>query len=173
MILVQGNRITAVGASVAIPSGATVIDLSGWTVLPGFVDAHVHLTGHIIGDGDWQHDDLTESAPQRTLLGAAHAHQTLEAGFTTVRNVGAGEFTDIALRNAINAGWVPGPRILGAGVSFGSRLACDCLGLSAGKPSAAASRPAGRRSGRCAKRLRFNASAEYQDCATGRPLTAD
>jgi imidazolonepropionase-like amidohydrolase len=119
VILIQGNRITAVGANVAVPSGATVIDLSGWTVLPGFVDAHVHLTGHIIGDGDWQHDDLTESAAQRTLLGAAHAQQTLEAGFTTVRNVGASEFTDIALRNAINAGWVPGPRILGAGISFG------------------------------------------------------
>ena len=119
VILIQGNRITAVGPNVAVPSGATVIDLSGWTVLPGFVDAHVHLTGHIIGDGDWQHDDLTESAAQRTLLGAAHAQQTLEAGFTTVRNVGASEFTDIALRNAINAGWVPGPRILGAGISFG------------------------------------------------------
>ena len=56
VILLQGDRITAVGSTVAIPSGATVIDLSGWTVLPGFVDAHVHLTGHIIGDGDWQHD---------------------------------------------------------------------------------------------------------------------
>jgi imidazolonepropionase-like amidohydrolase len=139
VILVQGSRITAVGASVAVPSGATVIDLSGWTVLPGFVDAHVHLTGHIIGDGDWQHDDLTESAAQRTLLGAAHAQQTLEAGFTTVRNVGASEFTDIALRNAINAGWVPGPRILGAGISFGiSGGHCD--GSSGLQPGALISR---------------------------------
>ena len=141
VILLQGNRITAVGGgpNVAIPSGATVIDLSGWTVLPGFVDAHVHLTGHIIGDGDWQHDDLTESAAQRTLLGAAHAQQTLEAGFTTVRNVGAGEFTDIALRNAINAGWVPGPRILGAGVSFGiSGGHCD--GSSGFQPGSLVSR---------------------------------
>lgn len=119
VILVQGDRITAVGPTVRIPSGATVIDLSAWTVLPGFVDAHVHLTGHIIGDGDWQHQDLVETAAQRALLGAAHAQQTLEAGFTTVRNVGADAFTDIALRNAVNAGWVPGPRILGAGNSFG------------------------------------------------------
>jgi len=119
VILVQGDRISAVGPNVRIPSGATVIDLSEWTVLPGFVDAHVHLTGHIIGDGDWQHQDLVETAAQRALLGAVHAQQTLEAGFTTVRNVGADAFTDIALRNAVNAGWVPGPRILGAGISFG------------------------------------------------------
>ncbi|MBI4419304.1 MAG: amidohydrolase family protein, partial [Gemmatimonadetes bacterium] len=88
-------------------------------VLPGFIDAHVHLTGRIVGDGDWQHQDVTESPAQHALHGALHARQTLEAGFTTVRNVGAGDFTDLALRNAIAAGWVPGPRILGAGVSFG------------------------------------------------------
>lgn len=119
VIVVQDGRITAAGANVAVPAGATIVDLSGWTVLPGFIDAHVHLTGHIIGDGDWQHQELVESAAQRALLGAAHAQQTLEAGFTTVRNVGADAFTDIALRNAIERGWLPGPRILGAGMSFG------------------------------------------------------
>jgi imidazolonepropionase-like amidohydrolase len=119
VILVQGDRITAAGPNVQVPSGATVIDLSAFTVLPGFVDAHVHLTGHITGDGDWQHQELVETSAQRALLGAAHAQQTLEAGFTTVRNVGADEFTDLSLRNAINAGWLPGPRILGAGISFG------------------------------------------------------
>ena len=119
VILVQEGRITAVGANVQIPNGATVIDLSAATVLPGFIDAHVHLAGHTIGDGDWQHAGLTEMPSQLALLGAAHAQQTLEAGFTTVRVVGTGNFSDIALRNAINAGWIPGPRILGAGVSFG------------------------------------------------------
>lgn len=139
VILVQGDRITAVGPNVRIPSGATVIDLSEWTVLPGFVDAHVHLTGHIIGDGDWQHQDLVETAAQRALLGAAHAQQTLEAGFTTVRNVGADAFTDIALRNAVNAGWVPGPRILGAGNSFGINGG-HCDGSAGYQPDAPLSR---------------------------------
>jgi len=121
VILVQGDRITAVGTNVQVPAGATVIDLSGATVLPGFIDAHVHLAFRTIGDGDWQHAGLTEMPSQLALLGAAHAQQTLEAGFTTVRVVGTGNFGDIALRNAITAGWIPGPRILGAGVSFGIR----------------------------------------------------
>ncbi len=141
VIVIQGDRITAVGANVQIPTGATVIDLSAATVLPGFIDAHVHLASHTIGDGDWQHAGLTEMPSQLALLGAAHAHQTLEAGFTTVRVVGTGNFSDIALRNAINAGWIPGPRILGAGVSFGIRgghcdgtngLRPDALGREAG-----------------------------------------
>jgi len=121
VILVQGDRITAVGTNVPVPAGATVVDLSGATVLPGFIDAHVHLASHTIGDGDWQHANLTEMPSQIALLGAAHAQQTLEAGFTTVRVVGSAHFGDIALRNAINAGWIQGPRIVAAGISFGIR----------------------------------------------------
>jgi imidazolonepropionase-like amidohydrolase len=121
VILVQGGRITAVGAGVAVPGGATVIDLSAFTLLPGFIDAHVHLAGRTTGDGDWQHSRLTEMPSQLALLGAAHAQQTLEAGFTTVRVVGSAAYGDVALRNAINAGWIPGPRIVAAGVSFGIR----------------------------------------------------
>ena len=121
VILVQGDRITAVGTNVQVPAGATVVDLSGETVLPGFIDAHVHLAGHTIGDGDWQHSRLTEMPSQLALLGAAHAQQTLESGFTTVRVVGSASFGDVALRNAINAGWIQGPRIVAAGISFGIR----------------------------------------------------
>src|SRR5256885_13426408 len=90
-------------------------------MLPGFTNAHVHLVGHALGDGDWSHARLVEAPAQLALLGAAHAQQTLEAGFTTVRVVGTAQFGDIALRNAINAGWVAGPRIVGAGISFGIR----------------------------------------------------
>ncbi len=121
VIVIQGDRITAVGANVQVPAGATVIDLSGETVLPGFIDAHVHLASHTIGDGDWQHAGLTELPSQIALLGAAHAQQTLEAGFTTVRVVGSANFADVALRNAITAGWIQGPRIIAAGISFGIR----------------------------------------------------
>ena len=121
VILVQDGRISAVGTNVPVPSGASVIDLSGETVLPGFIDAHVHLASHVIGDGDWQHAGLTELPSQTALLGAAHAQQTLEAGFTTVRVVGSANFGDVALRNAINAGWIQGPRIVAAGISFGIR----------------------------------------------------
>lgn len=119
VILVQGDRITAVGAGVAIPRGAAIIDLSAFTVLPGFIDAHVHLTGRVLGDGDWQHDELTDSPAERALRGALHARQTLAAGFTTVRDVGGSGLAAIALRNAVAAGWVAGPRIRAAGTSFG------------------------------------------------------
>lgn len=120
IIVVQGERITDIGHDVTIPKGATVVDLSGETVLPGFIDAHVHLIGRTLGDGDWQHSRITELPSEMTLLGAAHAQQTLEAGFTTVRIVGAPGFADIGLRNAIDAGWVPGPRIVGAGIALGA-----------------------------------------------------
>lgn len=143
VIVIQGDRITAAGAGVAVPAGARVIDLTGLTVLPGFIDAHVHLTGHIIGDGDWQHIDVTDPPAAHALLGAAHAQQTLEAGFTTVRNVGAFRFTDLALRDAINAGWLPGPRVLGAGTSFGINGG-HCDG-SAGFAEGVLGRPAGGR----------------------------
>jgi len=135
VILVQGGRITAVGTNVQVPAGATVIDLSGETVLPGFIDAHVHLAFRTIGDGDWQHAGLTEMPSQLALLGAAHAQQTLEAGFTTVRVVGTGNFGDVALRNAINAGWIAGPRIIAAGISFGIRGG-HCDGTNGLRPGA-------------------------------------
>jgi len=121
VILVEGDRITAVGPNLPVPRGAMVLDLSGRTVLPGFIDAHVHLVGRLIGEGDWQHSGITELPSTLVLLGSAHARQTLEAGFTTVRNVGSAGFADLGLRDAIAAGWVPGPRIVGAGIAIGAR----------------------------------------------------
>ena len=120
VILVVDGRITAVGADVRIPSGAEVVDLSDRTVLPGFIDAHVHLTGMVLGEPGWENASVRESPADAALRGAAHARQTLAAGFTTVRNVGAGGFADVALRDAINAGRVPGPRMLVGGHSLGT-----------------------------------------------------
>ena len=117
-IVVRGDRIERVGNSAAIemPAGADVIDLSGMTVLPGLIDMHVHLTGDPEAQG---YANLAASVPRNALFGAANGRRTLNAGFTTVRNVGAGGFADVALRDAINNGDVPGPRMRVAGHALG------------------------------------------------------
>jgi imidazolonepropionase-like amidohydrolase len=109
-ILVQGERITAVGTSVAHPPGARVIDLGDSTLLPGLIDVHVHLFLHP-GAEDLQ--TVEESVPQRTLLAAIAARDDLMAGFTAERDMGtegAGS-ADTAVRDAINKGLIPGPRL--------------------------------------------------------------
>jgi imidazolonepropionase-like amidohydrolase len=116
VILIDGERIAAIGANLAIPAGAEVIDLSTMTVLPGLIDSHTHLT---FEPGIGGVSGITRSVPRQTLTGAKNARITLLAGFTTVRNVGAAGFSDIALRDAINAGDVPGPRIVASGPSLG------------------------------------------------------
>ncbi|MGA2607237.1 MAG: amidohydrolase family protein [Terriglobia bacterium] len=120
VILIEGDRIREVGEEREllphVPSDARVVDLSRYTVLPGLIDAHTHLTGspYLMG-----YRGLAVSVPREALLGARNARVTLEAGFTTVRNVGASGFADIALRDAINAGDVPGPRIFASGPPLG------------------------------------------------------
>jgi len=117
-ILVSGERITAVGptASTTVPAGARVIDLSRETVLPGLIDVHVHLTGDPNLHG---YRSLGVSDIRAAMYGAYAARRTLEAGFTTVRNVGASGFGDVALRDAINDGELPGPRMRVAGYAIG------------------------------------------------------
>jgi imidazolonepropionase-like amidohydrolase len=110
-IVIQGDKIASVGSDAQIPGGAQVVDLPNATVLPGLIDAHTHLT-MITNFG---YSTLGISIPREALNGARNARVTLEAGFTTVRNVGARGFTDVALRDAINAGDVPGPRMLVSG----------------------------------------------------------
>jgi imidazolonepropionase-like amidohydrolase len=135
VILIRGGRIESVGANVAIPREARIIDLSHATVLPGFIDAHVHLTGRPVGEGDWVNAGVRESAADDAIFGVRNARATLLAGFTTVRNVGARGFSDVALRNAINAGRVPGPRMLVAGNSIGITGGhCDDNGYIPGVP---------------------------------------
>src|SRR6185369_7645837 len=119
-ILIEGDRIKEVGPSATVsshaPSSARVIDLSNSTVLPGLIDCHTHLTFDPSHTG---YTALGISTPREALYGAKNARITLEAGFTTVRNVGANGFADIALRDAINAGDIPGPRIDASGPAIG------------------------------------------------------
>ena len=118
VILIDGERISAIGAaaSTAIPAGARVIDMSTSTVLPGLIDAHTHLTSnpHLHG-----YMSLSSSDMRSALYGVRAARDTLGAGFTTVRDVGASGYGDIALRDAINAGDTPGPRMLVSGYALG------------------------------------------------------
>jgi imidazolonepropionase-like amidohydrolase len=117
VILVENERITAVGRGLPIPAGARVIDLSRATVLPGLIDAHTHVTSQ----PENYLEDLFRKSPIDVAVSAhVYARRTLDAGFTTIRDVGAGEFIDVALRNAINAGTVAGPRMQVATLTVGS-----------------------------------------------------
>lgn len=117
-LVIADGRIRAIGpaASLPAPEGATVIDLRDYTVLPGLMDAHVHLMGDAAVHG---YERLGISLPAATISGVINARRTLEAGFTTVRMVGAEGYADIALRDAVARGELPGPRILTAGPSIG------------------------------------------------------
>jgi imidazolonepropionase-like amidohydrolase len=110
-IVIEGDKIVSVSPASAQTSGATVINLPNATVLPGLIDAHTHLTMN----PNFGYQTLGISTPRQALIGAHNANATLQAGFTTVRNVGAADFTDVALRDAINDGDVPGPRMLVSG----------------------------------------------------------
>ena len=117
VIVVDDEMITAVGdSSTSIPDGATVIDLSDSFVLPGVMDMHTHVVGNLANNffaGYFQ------SPHRATIGGVVNAEKTLMAGFTTIRNVGAGDYMDVAIRNAINAGEIPGPRMAVSGPGLG------------------------------------------------------
>jgi len=118
VVLVQDGRITTVGPADAtpVPPGARVIDLSNHTVLPGLIDTHTHVTSDPTTP---PYHDYGISVPRQALIGARFARDTLLSGVTTIRNVGAAGYTDVALREAINAGDVIGPRILASGPALG------------------------------------------------------
>jgi imidazolonepropionase-like amidohydrolase len=117
ILLIEDGRIMSVGASAEakIPADAVRIELPNATILPGLIDAHTHLTM----EPRFGYETLAISVPREALIGAKNARVTLLAGFTTVRNVGASGYSDVALRDAINAGDVPGPRMLVSGPALG------------------------------------------------------
>jgi len=114
MIRVEGDRIAAVGKALTVPAGARVIDLGSATLLPGLLDLHTHMTDKF--GIHWEEALVTTTPADAALWGAHNARVTLEAGFTTCREMGpTWPYTDVALRNAIDDGAVPGPRLLVAG----------------------------------------------------------
>jgi len=117
-IIVEGDRITAIAPTATTPAnpGDRVIDLTAYTLLPGLIDVHTHLTMATNFD---PYFELSMTPAKEAILGVENAKTTLEAGFTTVRNVGANGFTDVALRDEINAGHIPGPHMQVSGPALG------------------------------------------------------
>ena len=136
VIVVTDNTITAVGTagSVNVPANAKTLDLGDVTLLPGFIDAHTHLVGRVLGDPAGDNAPVRDFESFAAILSVENARATLMAGFTSVRNVGAGgKFDDMALRQAINEGWTPGPRMMSAGHAIGIRGGhCDENGFRPG-----------------------------------------
>jgi imidazolonepropionase-like amidohydrolase len=137
-ITITDGRIAAVGTQgSALPAGARRVDLAGMTLMPGLIDMHTHLTSDPRFSG-YRRLQFTDN--YWTVVGVANAKKTLEAGFTTVRNVGSANYDDVAIKQAIEQGMVPGPRIIPATYAIGATGGhCDSTEL---PPSISAPRPA-------------------------------
>jgi imidazolonepropionase-like amidohydrolase len=122
VVLVQGQKILAAGAGISIPQGAMVIELGDATLSPGFIDAHTHLTGEY--NDDWNRafvNRFRREVAEQAIGAAVNAKALIDAGFTTVRDVGSSDLIDVGLRNSIARGLVPGPRMLVAVHGIGAR----------------------------------------------------
>ena len=126
VVIVQGDKIVDAGSNLPIPSGAQVIDLGDATLAPGFMDAHTHLTADFSGNyNERRLQQLDLNVSEQAIRATAFARATVEAGFTTVRDMGSRfvashEFVDVALRNSINKGVIVGPRMLVATKGIGA-----------------------------------------------------
>jgi imidazolonepropionase-like amidohydrolase len=121
LVVVSDARILSVGVASAIPDGAKVIDLGDATLLPGFMDAHTHLSFDFVVDATASRmEQLQRTAPERTFQSAGNARKTLQAGFTTVRDLGGQDFINIGLREGILKGYIEGPRVLTVAYSIGT-----------------------------------------------------
>src|SRR5215210_5042332 len=131
VVLVEGGRIIAAGSRLAVPAGARLVDLGDATILPGFIDAHVHVTDE--SSDDWNADmvaGLRRTIPEQTLRAAEFARRTLMAGITSVRDVGSSDYIDVGLKNAIATGLTIGPRMLVSVHALGARGGhCDSNGF--------------------------------------------
>lgn len=117
VVLIEGERITAAGSNLPVPAGVNVIDLGDATLLPGLIDCHTH----IVSQPSNYYEDIFRKSPIDVAVTAhVYARRTLEAGFTAVRDLGSGEFVDVALRKAIESGAVAGPRIQAASLAVGA-----------------------------------------------------
>lgn len=118
-VLIKDDRIVAVGslANMEVPGGATVLDFPKGTLLPGLIEGHSHLLLHPYNETGWTDQVLKESHAERAIRGALHAERTLMAGFTTVRDLGSegAGYTDVGLKQSIEKGIIPGPRMIVAG----------------------------------------------------------
>jgi imidazolonepropionase-like amidohydrolase len=121
VVVVTDDRIVAVGrrGAVAEPAGARIVDLGDATLLPGFIDAHVHIIGRALGQPGADEAAVHDYPGFAAIVGAENARRTLMAGFTTVRVLGSDNFQDVALRKAIDEGWTIGPRMQVAGHAIG------------------------------------------------------
>ena len=129
VVVIEKDRIKSVNPA-TVPRGQ-LIDLGNVTLLPGFIDMHTHLSFDI--EGAWLHRAVTDTAGDYALRGARNARNTLLAGFTTVRDVGSGDFVDVALMRAIDQDFIPGPRVFPAGHSIGITGGhCDTTGYAPG-----------------------------------------
>jgi imidazolonepropionase-like amidohydrolase len=178
IVVVTDDMISAVGteSSVTVPAGVRIIDLGDVTLLPGFIDAHTHLVGRVLGDPAGDTGAVKDFESFAAILSVGNARDTLMAGFTTVRNVGAGgRFDDMALRKAINEGWIPGPRMQSAGHALGITGGhCDTNGYRPGllQGSIADGIANGPEEIRAAVRYQVKYGAELiKTCATGGVLS--